>query len=169
MRDVLARWNALPQLEAIREIQPCCGSEIWAAGMAAKRPIDNVGSLSKISDEVWSGLDEAARLEAFRSHPRIGESRAVTSNSQVAEWSAQEQQNSGTADDAAKAALRAGNLEYEKKFGHIFIVCATGKPSAEILAILHRRLDNDQATEFREACEEQRKIIQIRLEKWLAQ
>jgi 2-oxo-4-hydroxy-4-carboxy--5-ureidoimidazoline (OHCU) decarboxylase len=70
--------------------------------------------------------------------------------------------------ESVKAAIAAGNRLYEKKFGRTFIVCATGKPVTEILAILERRMQNDEATELREAVEQQRQITHLRLKKWLA-
>ena len=169
MSEVLGHWNELPQEEAAREILPCCGSGNWAAGMASKRPIHDELSLMETSDAIWRGLPESDWLEAFRSHPRIGESRAeVNSAAQSSAWSEQEQQKAASADEAMKLALKWGNREYEQKFGHIFIVCATGKTAGEILEILRRRLHNDDATELQQAAEEQRKIMHIRLKKWIA-
>jgi len=167
--EVLARWNSLRHQEAARAILPCCGSENWAAGMASKRPIQDELSLMETSDTIWQGLGEPDWLEAFRSHPRIGESRAeINSVAQSSAWSEQEQQKAASADEAMKLALKWGNREYEQKFGRIFIVCATGKSSSEILEILRRRLHNDEATELQQAAEEQRQIMHIRLKKWIA-
>jgi 2-oxo-4-hydroxy-4-carboxy-5-ureidoimidazoline decarboxylase len=167
--EVLARWNSLRRQEAAREILPCCGSENWAAGMASKRPIQDELSLMETSDTIWQGLGEPDWLEAFRSHPRIGESRAeINSVAQSSAWSEQEQQKAASADEAMKLALKWGNREYEQKFGRIFIVCATGKSSSDILEILRRRLHNDEATELQQAAEEQRQIMHIRLKKWIA-
>jgi 2-oxo-4-hydroxy-4-carboxy-5-ureidoimidazoline decarboxylase len=88
--EVLARWNSLRRQEAAREILPCCGSENWAAGMASKRPIQDELSLMETSDTIWQGLGEPDWLEAFRSHPRIGESRAeINSVAQSSAWSEQ--------------------------------------------------------------------------------
>lgn len=169
MSEALARWNALPFEEAAREILPCCGSNAWAATMAAKRPLPDEIAVLAASDNIWRGLGEADWLEAFRSHPRIGESRAETSaTAQSSAWSEQEQQKAATAEEALKAALKWGNREYEQKFGRIFIVCATGKSASEILEILRRRLHNDDAAELQLAAEEQRKIMHIRLNKWIA-
>ena len=168
MSEVLARWNGLPLEEAAREILPCCGSRTWAARMASKRPIQDEASLVATSDTIWRSLGESDWLEAFRSHPRIGETLAekdVAASSGA--WSAQEQQKAATADEAVKMALKWGNREYEQKFGRIFIVCATGKSASEILEILRRRLHNDEATELRLAAEEQRQIMHIRLRKWI--
>jgi 2-oxo-4-hydroxy-4-carboxy-5-ureidoimidazoline decarboxylase len=167
--EALARWNGLPQEEAVREILACCGSNAWAAAMASKRPLHDEASLLAASDFAWRNLREMDWLEAFRSHPRIGESHAEeTGDSQSAAWSEQEQQKAAAAEEAVKMALKWGNREYEQKFGRIFIVCATGKSASELLEILRRRLHNDEATELQQAAEEQRQIMHIRLKKWLA-
>jgi len=167
--DFLARWNALESGEAAQEILPCCGSKKWAAAMAARRPLLDEAALLSASDQVWNSLPESDWLEAFRSHPRIGESRSPASNTaQSASWSGEEQRNVGTSAEDVKTALAEGNRAYEKRFHRIFIVCATGKSASEILAILQRRLQNDDTTELREAAEEQRQIARLRLKKWLS-
>jgi len=169
MSRVLEQWNRLPVDDAVKEILPCCDSTAWAGGMAARRPFSDVTTLLAASDETWSNLTAADWMEAFRSHPRIGESRAAQSGSvQSATWSAQEQRNIAAAGETVKIALAEANQEYEKRFRHIFIVCATGKSAAEILEILRRRLQNDGPTELREAAEQQRHITRIRLTEWLA-
>ncbi|MGB6387497.1 MAG: 2-oxo-4-hydroxy-4-carboxy-5-ureidoimidazoline decarboxylase [Terriglobales bacterium] len=173
MSDVLARWNDLPVSAAVNEILPCCGSSVWAEGIVARRPLPDEAAFLAASDEIWRSLAESDWLEAFSSHPRIGESdigesRAPSAVSrQSAVWSTQEQRKVTDASDSAKVALADSNREYERRFNRIFIVCATGKSPGEILALLHRRLQNDEATELREAAEQQRQIIQIRLRKWL--
>jgi 2-oxo-4-hydroxy-4-carboxy-5-ureidoimidazoline decarboxylase len=170
MNAKLDRWNALPAQEAVGEILPCCGSDMWAAGMVSRRPIQDEISLLTVADEIWADLEERAWLEAFRSHPRIGDSCAAkTVAPQSSSWSAREQEKAASGDETLMTELRNGNLAYEKKFGRIFIVCAMGKSAGEILEILRHRLDNDEATELQLASEEQRKIMQLRLKKWLAQ
>ena len=137
MSDVLERWNRMPVEEAENEILPCCGSTVWARGMAGRRPLADEAALLAASDETWNNLSEADWTEAFRSHPRIGESRAASaSEARPAKWSAQEQRGVAVADDAVKIALAEANREYERRFGRIFIVCATGKTAPEILADL---------------------------------
>lgn len=169
MSETLERWNRLSVADAENEISACCGSRAWARGVANRRPILGEAALLAASDETWRGLSEADWMEAFRSHPRIGESRAERSTGgQSASWSALEQSGVASDEDTVKAALADGNREYEKRFGHIFIVCATGKSASEILGILRRRLQNDAPTELREAAEQQRQITQIRLKRWLA-
>ncbi len=169
MSGVLARWNSLPLEEANREILPCCGSNTWAATLASRRPLGDEAALLAASDEIWRNLGETDWLEAFRSHPRIGESRpGKTVAGQSSAWSEQEQKKAAMADEVVKTALKWGNREYEQKFGRIFIVCAAGKSASEILEILRRRLHNDEATELQQAAEEQRQIMHIRLKKWIA-
>ena len=170
MSGVLAQWNRLPVDEAVKEILPCCSSKAWAAGMAARRPFSDVTTLLAASEETWSNLRAADWMEAFRGHPRIGESLATPSVSdQSATWSAQEQKNVAAAGDAVKIALAEANQEYEQRFRNTFIVCATGKSAPEILEILRRRLQNDGPTELRQAAEQQRQITRIRLTKWLSE
>jgi 2-oxo-4-hydroxy-4-carboxy-5-ureidoimidazoline decarboxylase len=169
LSEPLIRWNRLPKEEAASEILPCCGSKTWAARLASKRPIRDAASLIETSDSIWQSLGESDWLEAFQSHPRIGESRAEkTVAAQSSAWSEQEQQKAVAADAAVKTALKWGNREYEQKFGRIFIICAMGKSASEILEILRRRLHNDEAAELQQAAEEQRQIMHIRLKKWIA-
>src|SRR5437016_8566161 len=68
MSEVLARWNGLPQEEAVLQILPCCGSKSWAATMASKRPLHDEAALLAASDETWRGLGKTDWLEAFESH-----------------------------------------------------------------------------------------------------
>ena len=170
VNDLLARWNALEPEEAAREILPCCGARAWADAMACQRPFASVAELLDASQEIWRGLNAADWMEAFRSHPRIGESRvAGAATAKSRQWSSEEQQKVTAGDEEVKAALAAGNRSYEERFGRIFIVCATGKSPNEILQILRRRLQNDETAEMREAADEQQQITQLRLRKWLGE
>jgi OHCU decarboxylase len=171
--DALGRWNRLPADEATRAILPCCGSAVWAQGMVARRPFADEIALLAASNEIWRSLAPSDWMEAFRSHPRIGESRASELPSfqpvpaQSVAWSAQEQRDVAAGDDAVKNALSDANREYERRFNRIFIVCATDKSAREILEILRRRLNNNAETELQEAAEQQRQITELRLKKWL--
>lgn len=168
MTDVLARWNAAPLNTAATQILLCCGSKAWAYKMAARRPFQDESALMAASDETWRDLNESDWMEAFNSHPRIGESSAPNPSAhRSATWAMQEQKDVADAGDAIKIALAEGNRQYENKFGRIFIVCATGKSAAELLEILRRRLQNDPRSELYEAAQQQRQITQIRLRKWL--
>jgi OHCU decarboxylase len=167
VNDVLARWNRLPVAKAMAAILPCCGSQVWARKIAARRPFADEAALLSASNETWLNLTPSDWIEAFRSHPRIGESQASNASPLSIEWSAKEQQDVTQAETTVKAALADANKEYERRFKHIFIVCATGKSAIEILEIIQRRLRNSPEEELREAAEQQRQITQIRLKKWL--
>ena len=115
--EVLARWNRLPSSEAEREILPCCGSKAWARHMAAGQPFADEASLLAASEETWRSLSESDWMEAFRSHPRIGETHAEQpSHARSAAWSAQEQRKAAVAGDVVKIALADANREYEARF-----------------------------------------------------
>ena len=164
---VLTRWNDLDAEAAAREILPCCGSEDWANVLAACRPFAGAQELFAASDKIWVALPEPAWREAFDSHPRIGQQHARAATAESLAWSSEEQRAAMSLDDAVKLALAAGNRQYEERFGRIFIVCASGKSAAEILAILNARMRNTAAAELLEAAEQQRQITQLRLRRWL--
>jgi len=171
----LAHWNRLPAPKAAKEILPCCGSRAWARAMVSRRPITAEAMLLSAADETWRALSHDDWMEAFRSHPRIGESRPEGQNttsemdSRSGLWSAREQSGVAQSADSVREALAEANRAYESRFGRTFIVCASGKEAREILKILRRRLQNDASTELQEAAEEQRQITQIRLKRWLAE
>ena len=170
MDQSISRINGLSVEEATAEFLKCCGSSRWARQMSDARPFSNWQELSCKADEIWWKLAEADWLEAFRAHPKIGEKKAASAQSpQASNWSAQEQ--SGVADASSQTIdeLADLNREYERRFGFIFIVCATGKSSDEMLEALKRRCQNEAATEIRIAAEEQSKITRLRLEKLLQQ
>ena len=169
VNPVLARWHALPADEAAQEILSCCGSRAWAAQLAAMRPFADEQSLFAAADDCWQHLPEADWLEAFRSHPRIGEKHAQNQTTAVsAAWSSSEQSQMNEADAAILLRMQQGHREYEERFGRIFIVCASGKQPAEMLQILEHRLSNDPAEELLESAAQQQQIMQLRLRKWLA-
>jgi OHCU decarboxylase len=166
--DALQRLNELPPAEAAAELSACCGSTRWARQVAEQRPFRDARELYERADQVWWRLDAEDWLEAFRSHPRIGESRAARATGEEAErWARDEQSGASGAARTTLDELAAANREYEQRFGFIFIVCATGKSADEMLALLRQRLGNDAWRELRVAAEEQRKITRLRLEKLL--
>jgi OHCU decarboxylase len=164
----LSWLNALQEAEARAELLRCCGSTRWARQVAEARPFASFELLLEAADRTWWSLDVEDWLEAFRAHPRIGESRPPAREAAGTErWSAQEQAGMQRSQEEVRAALARGNQEYEDRFGHIFLVCATGKSGEEMLALLQERLGNDPEAELRVAAEEQRKITHLRLEKLL--
>ena len=135
--------------------------------MVALRPIPTIAALSEAADRVWAAMGGSDWLEAFACHPRIGERKALSVSEQASSWSQQEQSGTGNAAQITMRKLAEGNALYEQRFGFTYIVCATGKSADEMLAILQRRLANTRVAELKEAAEQQRQIMQIRLGKWL--
>ena len=162
----LAWLNALSAREATQEFLKCCGSKRWARAMTQRRPYAGVDDLTLTSDKIWWSLVRSDWLEAFRSHPKIGDKKAAENvSTQSQEWSGQEQAGVASAAQQTRDELARLNREYEAKFGFIFIVCATGKSADEMLANLRRRLQNEIETELPIAAAEQAKITEIRLKK----
>jgi OHCU decarboxylase len=154
----LARLNALGAGEAEAELLGFCGSRVWARRMARARPFRDAGSAVESAGRIWEGLAREDWLEAFRAHPRIGDRRAAGRE-------AEEQSGARSAPAEVLEALAEGNRRYEERFGYVFLVFASGKSGAEMLELLHHRLENDREEELRTAAGEQRKITQRRLEK----
>jgi 2-oxo-4-hydroxy-4-carboxy-5-ureidoimidazoline decarboxylase len=169
MRLSLAPWNEADSDPAINAMLACCGAHRWAALMIAHRPIADESDLHDIADRIWQTMVEDDWMEAFACHPRIGERKGSRAPSQSSTWSQQEQFSVCATAEATLAKLAEGNARYEDKFGFTYIVCATGKSPEEMLSILNRRLSGSRASEMREAAEQQRQIMHIRLRKWLDQ
>jgi OHCU decarboxylase len=170
MNQSVNRLNKLSANDAYTEFLKCCGSTRWARAMASARPFASEEQLFAEADRISSSLKDEDWLEAFRAHPKIGEKKAAAPQSpQAQNWSAEEQSGVGAASADTMFQLAERNREYKDRFGFIFIVCASGKSSDEMLAILNSRIDNDPRTELRIAGEEQRKITRLRLEKLLNQ
>ena len=164
----LGWFNALTPEAARAELLKCCGAKQWAEAMEQGRPYLSLWHLLAHANDVWRTLDEGEWLEAFRSHPKIGERKAAnTVAEQAQQWSAQEQRGVAAATHDAVEKLARLNRVYEEKFGFIFIVCATGKSSDEILALLEQRLTNAPEVELPIAAAEQAKITELRLRKLL--
>ncbi|HEV3375623.1 MAG TPA: 2-oxo-4-hydroxy-4-carboxy-5-ureidoimidazoline decarboxylase, partial [Candidatus Acidoferrum sp.] len=162
-------FNRLSREQALKALFDCCGATTWAKQMAAQMPFASAAQLLEAADKVWAGLQREDWLEAFRHHPAIGGRQAKAKQSANARrWSAKEQLATQKASPEILAALDAANRKYAQKFGHVFLICATGKSSEEILKNLHERMSNDPEAELRIAAEEQRKITRLRLEKLLA-
>ena len=162
----LESLNALPADQASQEFLKCCGSSRWANAITERRPYKSVEELARVASDVWWALEQSDWLEAFRSHPKIGERKAAAEVSiQSKHWSGQEQAGVQTAAQDTIDSLAQLNREYEEKFGFIFIVCATGKSAGEMLDLLRERLQNDSETELPIAAAEQAKITELRLKK----
>jgi 2-oxo-4-hydroxy-4-carboxy-5-ureidoimidazoline decarboxylase len=169
MTSLAERLNALSEAEARALLLRCCGSSRWAAAMIGARPFASDDAVFAAADRTWWALGPEDWLEAFAAHPRIGDRASADSrHAATREWSREEQTAAVTADEEVRTALAAGNAEYERRFGHIFLIRATGRSADEIQAELRRRLENDPGVERREAAGEQATITRLRLERLAA-
>jgi 2-oxo-4-hydroxy-4-carboxy-5-ureidoimidazoline decarboxylase len=120
------------------------------------------------AEEQWFQCSEQDWKEAFARHPEIGDVESLKKKfASTAEWASGEQSGVNTATQQTIETLAEGNRAYKKKFGYIFIVCATGKSGKEMLEILQSRMTNDPEDEIQVAADEQNKITKLRLEKLL--
>ena len=155
------RFNALSRAEAEEELLACCASRRWAAAVAAGRPYGSDEDLSSPRRAPrCAHLDWPDVEEALSAHPRIGDRPAGSGRESA--WSRDEQSGVG---DADRAAFAAGNAAYEERFGHVFLICASGRGAGEMLAELRERLANDPVTERAVVHGELVKITELRLRK----
>lgn len=168
VKVTVAELDAMPELQAASLLAECCGSSRWVSGMLGRRPFGNRAAVFSAAHDIWRSLDARDWREAFSHHPRIGERQsAMPQSERGSAWAGGEQSAVGVADDAVRLELAAANREYERRFGFIYIVSATGKSAEEMLTLARERLRNNRDVELRIAAEEQRKITRLRLEKLL--
>ena len=151
----------MPGELARQQLLACCSSRRWAAGVESGRPYASAEELLAASDAAVAGLAAVDLEQALAGHPRIGERRDGD------ERSRREQAGVLAAEQATIQALAEGNEEYERRFGHIYLVCATGRNATDLLALLRERLGNDPGTEWGVVRSELGKINRIRLAKLL--
>lgn len=157
-------FNTIPPDQLRPQLAACCDVPRWVNLVLAARPYADAESLTKIADEAARSLSTDEVAQALAAHPRIGD--RATGRSTEATWSRKEQSAVGD-DPETRAALAAGNRDYEQRFNRVFLICATGLSAPEILTTLHRRLTHDDVTEAAEVHEELRKIALLRLAKLL--
>lgn len=165
----LHELNILSKDELKEALFKCCGSTAWVNKMLATFPADELVDLEENAEELWWQCSEDDWREAFTHHPKIGDIESLKKKfALTANWAAGEQSGTSSASQQTLEALAKGNDDYEKKFGYIFIVCATGKSADEMLSLLQSRLPNEPKKEIEIAADEQLKITKLRLEKLLS-
>jgi allantoicase len=159
--------NSLSYTDAVDALLRCCGARRWAEQMAALRPFPHLGAALTAADRIWWTLTERHWREAFSHHPRLGEDpdRLRRRFADTSAWAHDEQAGARLASEQTLADLTQGNLDYEAQFGHVFLLCATGKSADDMLNALRRRIHNTPDRELREAANEQAKITHLRLQK----
>jgi 2-oxo-4-hydroxy-4-carboxy-5-ureidoimidazoline decarboxylase len=165
----LDQLNRLSEADAAAAFEQCCGAARWVERMVIGRPFESLPEMLEISDTIWDECDVDDYLEAFTHHPRIGDVESLAKKyANTKSWASGEQKGVEGADHAVIERLATGNASYEERFGHLFIVCATGKSATEMLALLEARMPNDPKAEVMVAAAEQNKITRLRLKKLLA-
>jgi len=160
--------NRLSEAHATAAFTQCCTAQRWVERMVIDRPFESLDEMLEISDRIWEECDVEDYMEAFEGHPRIGDVESLAKKyANTKGWAGGEQKGVEGADRDVIERLAKGNADYEERFGHIFIVCATGKTAAEMLALLEARMDNDPEHELQVAAGEQNRITRIRLKKLL--
>ena len=147
--------------DAERTALACCASPAFATAISAGRPYPDAAALQTAIDTVFEALTWDDIVEAMSDHPRIGD-RAVPGG-----MSAAEQSGAAAASDQVRQGLADGNLAYEQRFGHIFLICASGLSGQEMLARLRARLEHDEQAERAVVRAEVRKITRLRMTKVL--
>jgi 2-oxo-4-hydroxy-4-carboxy-5-ureidoimidazoline decarboxylase len=160
LTEGLARFNALPEEEAVLQLLTCLASPRWAGLVAAGRPFAGPLDLVGAGEAALATLTPTEWAAAVAAHPRIGEAGGHSP-------ATSEREQSGVAQAPAetRAALDAENRAYESRFGHVFLIAASGRGAGEILDALRRRMSNDPATEVKIAADELRQITRLRLER----
>lgn len=166
----LDSFNRMEKEGVAAALSKCCGATVWVNAMMEYFPFHSQKDLLQKAYDVWfHQCDEKDWLEAFTHHPKIGDIKSLEEKfASTKEWAGSEQASVQKANKHVIAALAKGNEAYEKKFGFIFIVCATGKPAEEMLGLLNDRLPNDYEQEKKIAMQEQAKITELRLQKLLS-
>ena len=160
--STLAAFNAASPQAAERDVLACCASGSFAKIIADGRPYRDAADVSAAVDAAFSVMSWDDIVESMNAHPRIGE------RTQAGGWSAAEQSGAGSASDQVRQALAEGNVAYEERFGHVFLICATGLSGQEMLTQLQARLGHDEEAERAVVRRELLKITRLRMSKLLS-
>ncbi len=164
--DAVDAFNALPAGQLEDDLCACCAAPAWGRAIIAKRPFADRSRILAAADAAAADLTWDEVLIGLAAHPRIGE-RAAGDSAEAA-WSRAEQSAAaGSADETTKTQLIEANRAYEERFGHVFLILASGRTQEEILAAARERLGNDEATERAIVSEQLRAIARLRLERVL--
>ena len=139
----------------------CCASRRFAAAIVAGRPYPDLDAVDAAVGAQFARLEWPDLAEALDGHPRIGDRSASG-------WSRAEQAGTAGMDLALARDLADANHGYEQRFGHVFLICASGLSAEQMLASLRARLEHDPARERQVVAAELRKITELRMRKLLA-
>ncbi|HEY2041229.1 MAG TPA: 2-oxo-4-hydroxy-4-carboxy-5-ureidoimidazoline decarboxylase [Jatrophihabitans sp.] len=159
----VAEFDVATAADAAAELVPCCASKRWVSSLVSGRPYVRLDRLMAASDGLLGRLDWPDVLIAVNAHPRIAELPAGERRSEL--WSRREQAGVAQLSGSDRAAFAAANQSYEERFGHLFLICATGLSAEQMLRALRSRLRNDPVAEREVVRGELIKIVRLRLAK----
>ncbi|MGI5379203.1 2-oxo-4-hydroxy-4-carboxy-5-ureidoimidazoline decarboxylase [Streptomyces sp. CA-251387] len=153
----LARFNALEEHAAYAALHEACASTAWAKRLLAARPYATADDLYAASDAATAELTTEDLEEAMAGHPPIGRPKPGDPTS------AREQRGMAGASEELKAEMLELNLAYQDKFGHVFLICATGRTGEQMRDAVKERIGNSPEQEREIVRTELGKINRIRL------
>ncbi|MXM63940.1 2-oxo-4-hydroxy-4-carboxy-5-ureidoimidazoline decarboxylase [Streptomyces sp. HUCO-GS316] len=153
----LARFNDLEEHTALAVLHEACASTAWGKRLIAARPYTTADDLYAASDAAMAALTAEDLAEAMAGHPPIGRPRPGDPAS------AREQRGMAGASDELKAEMLELNLAYQEKFGHVFLICATGRTGEQMCDAAKERIGNSPEQERETVRTELGRINRIRL------
>ncbi|MFI1398048.1 2-oxo-4-hydroxy-4-carboxy-5-ureidoimidazoline decarboxylase [Streptomyces sp. NPDC020681] len=153
----LARFNTSQDSAALAALHEVCASSAWGSKLLAQRPYATVEALFDASDAAMAELTAEDLAEAMAGHPPIGRPKPGDPTS------AREQRGMAGASEELKVELLELNLAYQEKFGHVFLICATGATGEQMRDAVKVRIGNTHEQERETARGELVKINRIRL------
>ncbi|AME02462.1 OHCU decarboxylase [Moraxella osloensis] len=159
----ITEFNQLSPNEAETLLKNCVQINEWANRIVTQRPFSDSQQLYNFAKDQAMTWTWQQISDALGNHPRIGEKKAIQSlNEREQQFSKNEQSNVNLT-NAVQDALYKGNVDYENKFGFIFLIRALGRSTEEILAELNRRLNNTPEQEQLEVKDQLSQIALLRL------
>ncbi|MDJ1132872.1 2-oxo-4-hydroxy-4-carboxy-5-ureidoimidazoline decarboxylase [Streptomyces iconiensis] len=153
----LAWFNSAEEPAARAALHEMCAAGAWGSTLLAQRPYGSVEDLFRTSDDATAALTDADLAEAMAGHPPIGRPKPGDPTS------SREQRGMEGSSEALKAEMLELNLAYQERFGHVFLICATGLTGEQMRDAVRHRLDNSPQQERETVRRELAKINRIRL------
>ncbi|MFC4496307.1 2-oxo-4-hydroxy-4-carboxy-5-ureidoimidazoline decarboxylase [Streptomyces ovatisporus] len=149
--------NSSAESDARTALHEVCAARSWIGTVLARRPYAGTAALLAASDDATGALDADGLAEAMAGHPPIGRPEPGDATS------AREQRGMAGAPEELKAEMLELNLAYQEKFGHVFLICATGLTAGQMRDAARSRLANSPEAEREIVRTELMKINRIRL------
>ncbi|MFF3733627.1 2-oxo-4-hydroxy-4-carboxy-5-ureidoimidazoline decarboxylase [Streptomyces sp. NPDC002476] len=153
----LSRFNTLAEDEATAALHEVCASTAWGRAILSRRPYADTGALLRASDAATAALTAGDLAEAMAAHPPIGRPRPGDP------VSSREQRGMAGASEELRTEMLELNLAYQERFGHVFLICATGATGEQMRDAVKSRIGNSPEAESEHVRTELGRINRIRL------